>query len=221
MFSWFASVWKSSWSNKVTIVAAAFIILVAAITIPIAIVTRQGDEGFLKYAGQEIKWDRSDFPIMCLLDDSVEPKHLVMWTRAAKEINDRVGERLLSPACQRWLIDKPFPTNPMAGQVTIGIGQPPKIKRDGIEVETPWTAHPGGVTMPFLKSSDNPKIYGVMLWVDPEYGENYAVWLHEMLHALGLGHDRLRDSVMYPKIQIRPGKLSDKDVGVLRDAYTR
>ena len=86
-------------------------------------------------------------------------------------------------------------------------------------METPWDVHPGGTTLLVKKREAPDTIYGTMVWIDLKWGKEYAVWLHELGHVLGLGHDRLRDSVMWPTIQGRPGSLSNKDVKCLQKAY--
>jgi hypothetical protein len=219
MFKFFASVWRSNWKNKVMLIGGALILLASAVLIPYAVITRHGDIGFLKASnGKPLQWEKGDFPITCMAHSSVEPKHLAVYEKARSEINARVGRELLG-FCSPWMLTKPFPTRPMRATVLLHIGRAPQKAADGVIVDTPWTAHPGGVTRLWGRTERAERIYGSMVWIDPTYGENFAVWLHELGHVLGLDHDRLRDSIMWPKIQERAGKLSGKDAEALADAY--
>ena len=47
------------------------------------------------------------------------------------------------------------------------------------------------------------------------------VWLHELLHAFGLDHDRLEGSIMYPTAAGRPKEMSKRDIKRLKEAYLR
>jgi len=221
MFRFIANVWRSNWKNKIMLIAGALIFLTSAITIPWAVITRQGDLAFLEAKnGKPFMWGAEDFPVQCMAHESVGEKQLAVFEKARTEINRKAGRELLGP-CSPWMLKKPFPTRPLRGNLLIHVGTAPEKPVDGVLVDTPWTAHPGGLTRLWGRTEAVERIYGVMVWIDPKYGESFPVWLHELGHVLGLAHDRLRDSIMWPTIQERPGSLSSKDAKALAEAYAK
>jgi hypothetical protein len=137
--------------------------------------------------------------------------------------NKQLGFRLFDP-CIAWQLQQPPPMY-MMGQILITVGTAPKVdmaaESEGtiVDVETPWTTHPGGVAAPLSRKSDPSAIVAVRMQIDPAHAGNQAVWMHEFGHAAGLAHDRLRTSIMWPRIQERAGTLSAKDVQTLRGQY--
>jgi hypothetical protein len=219
MFKFLKHVWQKNWKGKATLIAGAFILIGAVVGVTYAIVTREGDEGLMRTEAGELHWDKKDLPIQCIYDNSLAVDELMAYNKARQELNTRVGVNLLSP-CMQWLHpNQPFPTTPLRGHLLLHMGQAPGKQQDGVTMETPWDGHPGGTTLLVRKKEAPDTIYGVMVWIDLDQAKNDAVWLHELGHVLGLGHDRLRDSVMWPKIQERPGSLSKKDVKCLQRVY--
>lgn len=224
MWQWIAGLWHSNWRNKAMLIGSALIFLTALIVVPWAVITRQGDEGFLRIDGQPIGWHAGALPLGCMAHPDVTQADLELYKRAASEINDRVGTRLVFPVCQPWVVNTPFPKQPVRGQILLYTGtSEDELGADSVAysttVETPWNLHPGGVTHIYMHRDTPLDIYGVQLWIEPEYRKNYAVWLHEILHALGMDHDRARDSIMWPTIQERPGKLGGQDASRLWQRY--
>jgi hypothetical protein len=225
VFSFLKAVWQKNWKGKATLIFGAVIFLTAAITIPYAVITRQGDEGFLKAPnGKELKWPADAFPLTCTFADSVKESHLVLYNKVRAEVNSKVGKELLGP-CVPWLLRKDLPQY-LSGGLVLRVEKVPEDRARAlaggtvVEVETPWTSHPGGRAPPLSRRSEPHVIVAVPVWIDPAHAANYSVWLHEVGgHALGLKHDRLRDSIMWPTIQERPGKLSSTDVRGLKEAY--
>jgi hypothetical protein len=220
MITFLKNVWQKDWKGKATLIAGAFIFVGAIVSLIYAISTREGDVGLMKAKnGKSLHWD--DVPVACIAHSNVTGEHLAYFDRARKELNTRVGKILISP-CSGWmLVDKVFPVKPVEATILLHIGKAPTEEVDGVVVETPWTAHPGGTTMLFSRKDRRDSIYGAMVWIDKAWAKEYSVWLHELGHVLGLDHDRLQDSVMWPKIQERPGKLSNKDVKCIQAAYQK
>ena len=222
MINFFKNIWQKNWKGKATLIFGAAIFLAAAIFLPYAIITRQGDEGFLKAPnGKDLQWPKDAFPLTCTLTDSVKIEHKVLIDQARMEINRKVGKDLIGP-CVDWMLQKD-PPKYLQGGLLIRVEKVPEdtAPTEGtiVKVETPWTAHPGGQAPPLSRKSEPNVIVAVPVWIDPAYAKNPAVWLHEFGHALGLKHDRTKDSVMYPTIQDRPGHLSSTDVKGLKRAY--
>lgn len=219
MFKFLKLVWQKNWKGKATLIAGALILIGAIVGVTYAVVTREGDEGLMKTEAGELRWEKADLPIQCIHDDSLAVDELMAYNKAREELNKRVGVDLLAP-CMQWVHpDRSFPTTPLRGHLLLHMGKAPEKWEDGVTMETPWDKHPGGTTLLVKKKEAPSVIYGVMVWIDLDHAKNDAVWLHELGHVLGLGHDRLRDSVMWPTIQERPGSLSNKDVKCLQRVY--
>lgn len=222
MISFFKNVWSKNLAGKLTLIFGGLILVVAPALVIYAVVTHEGDEGFLKTDdGKPYQWERSAFPIGCWYDSSVQESHLRAYNGARNTINSSVGKPLLGP-CVAWQHPTaPMPTKPVADYILLRVGKPPE--KDGVTVEDPFKAHPGGVTQPFLKKDNSGHIFGMMVWIDPafEKGLNPRVWLHESGHTLGLAHDRLQSSIMYSSIAARPGALSSPDIKLLKTAYVQ
>jgi len=224
MFTFLKNLWKKNWKGKATLIGGAAIFLAVAITLPYAIITREGDEGFLKAPnGKELQWPKDSFPLTCTHTDSVKLEHLVLYNQARNEFNSKVGKDLLGP-CVPWML-KRAPLEYIQGGLLLRVEKVPenhaKALEGGtvVEVETPWTSHPGGRAPPLSRASAPHVIVAVPVWIDPAHAGNLNVWVHELGHALGLKHDRTRDSAMWPKIQERSAHLSSTDVEGLKKAY--
>jgi len=220
VFRFFKELWKKNWKGKTSLILGAVFFLAISIAVPYAVITRQGDEGFLKDPqGRDIKWPKSSFPLICIYAESVKDSHLELYDKARREYNDRVGIELFGP-CIPWLVPNSVAPKYADGGLLLRVERPPEEQKrlvDGvvIVVETPWKIHPGGRALPLSRKDQPNIIVAVPVWIAPAHADNPSVWLHELGHALGLKHDRLRDSIMWPIIQDRPGRLSDKDVSAL------
>jgi hypothetical protein len=224
MLSFFANLWKSNWKNKVMLIAGLAIFLTAAILIPWAVITRHGDEGFLKASnGENLAWPKSALPLGCTVDETVTQTHQVLIDQARVQYNTKVGFNLFGP-CVPWLLAKAPPPY-LNGQIFISVGAIPKVGAPStignptVTMQSPWDSHPGGRALPYFRKSAPAEIVAVRMHIEPGHASNLAVWLHEFGHAAGLSHDRLRDSIMWPTILERPGSLSSKDARALRGQY--
>ncbi len=224
MLNFFKGIWQKNWKGKATLIFGALVLIGALAGVTYAVVTGEGDEGFLKTeAGKPYQWEISQLPLQCMYDDSVISDHLDTYNVARKVINDAVGQILIGPCLWWQIFSNSFPVKPVEGTFLLRIGKPPVSERDGVTVEDPFKAHPGGVTKPFLRPDGSGHIFGMMVWIDPtfEKGLNNRVWIHELGHVLGLDHDRLQGSIMYSKVITRPGKLSSRDIKMLKAAYVQ
>lgn len=207
--------WEFFKKHWVMSLIGAVILLAAVGTVIYAVSTGEGDEGFLKGKnGKSLTWAKSDLPVSCFYDDPVSD-HLHWVNLARNQIQERVGY-ILSP-CLPWVIKKPFPSKPPRGAILLRLGRP--TPQDGVTVSSPWDAKHGGVTE--IYSDGAGAIVGAAIYVDADIdtGLREVVWLHELLHSFGLGHDRLKSSIMYPTATYRPAELSARDAKRMRREY--
>ena len=205
------------------ILICSIIFLLVLVLLPFAILTRAGDEGFIKSSldkSKNLTWAKHHIPIFCLAHPNIEPTHLAFYNKAIHEINREIDLKLLEP-CTPWGIESSsFPKNPVPGYNLIRIGQA-EIKPNEIIVESTLDPDPAGTTKLYESKKDPGYIYGATIHISKEHSNNYAVWLHEILHSLGLAHDRVKGSIMWPVIQERSGILSKKDIKHLKQTYTK
>lgn len=195
------------------------ILLTAAAGIIYALATGEGDEGFMKGKdGRTLKWERSSIPLACMYHDSVQD-HQHAMDLAREEITSRVGD--IVGICVPWVLKDPFPVKPVHGTILLHVGKPPDRRGDGVFVSSPWDPKHGGTTELYAGATGG--VTGAIIYVDPDLPRELRekVWLHEMLHAFGLGHDRLKGSIMYPIAKWRSSSLSDRDVERLKEAYVK
>jgi len=196
------------------------ILLVAAGAIIYAVATGEGDEGFMKGKdGKPLMWARSDLPVTCMYSEAVQD-HQYEMDLARDQIKEKVGD--IIGICDVWQVKNPFPTKPVKGAILLNLGTPADIHGDGVYVSSPWDPQHGGTTELYI-DKDTGKLYGVIVYVNPEVPKalRQSVWLHELLHAFGLDHDRTQSSIMYPTAAGRPKTLSDRDVKRLQEVYVK
>ena len=201
------------------IVAGLVILVVAIVGITYAVITKQGDEGFLKHEGKDIVWDTENFPLICTVDESVTEGHLARYMKAKNEINTQVGKQLLS-TCVEWAISNTPMPEYIPGALTVRVSVPKPSEE--LIVDDPFSVHPGGITRHQFNKNTG-MVISAAVWIDPNNPENLVdrIWLHELGHVLGLAHDRLTNSVMYSKASDRPSRLSKKDIDLLKKTYLK
>jgi hypothetical protein len=196
------------------------ILLVAAGTITWAVLKGEGDEGFLKGRdGKPLVWDKKDIPLTCMYDESVSA-HQYEMDLARDEIKQKVGDVI--GICDVWQLKDPFPKKPVRGAILMKLAAPDEVSGDGIYVTSPWDPQHGGTTQLYT-DKETGKLYGAIIYVNPGAPKEFwqRIWLHELLHAFGLDHDRLQDSVMYPSAAGRPKEMSKRDIKRLKEAYAK
>jgi hypothetical protein len=196
------------------------ILLVAAGSIIYAVATGEGDEGFLKGKdGKPLMWAKSDIPVTCMYEEAVEG-HQYEMDLARDQIKKQVGD--IIGICDVWQVKDPFPKKPVRGSILLKLGTSDEARGDGVYISSPWDPKHGGTTSIYTHK-DTGKIYGAIIHGDPTVPKELRqrVWLHEFLHAFGLGHDRLSSSIMFPTAAGRPKELSDRDAKRLKEAYVQ
>lgn len=196
------------------------ILLVATGSIIYAVATGEGDEGFLKGSdGKPLVWDRKDIPLTCMYDESVQ-EHQYEMDLARDQIKQKVGD--IIGICDIWQLEDPFPTKPVRGAILMKLATPDEVEGDGVYVSSPWDPQHGGTTHLFT-DKETGKLYGAVIYVNPEVPQELRqrVWLHELLHAFGLDHDRIEGSIMHHTAAGRPKEMSKRDIKRLKEAYLR
>jgi hypothetical protein len=189
-------------------------------TVTYSVLTGEGDEGFLKGKdGKPLVWDKSNLPLTCMYEGAVGD-HLYELEQARRQIVEKVGGVI--EYCSAWQLSDPFPTKTIRGAVLLKLATPDEIEGDGVYISSPWDIEHGGTTKLFTDTKTG-KLYGVIIYVNPNVPKELRerVWLHELLHAFGLGHDRLKGSIMYPSAAGRPKEMSKRDIQRLKEAYTQ
>lgn len=182
------------------------ICLTAIVSITWAVITREGDEGFLRTeGGLELKWRKGALPLSCT-HDAVGADWLALYDQARNEINGKTGLELIGP-CIAWrLTDKAMPAH-IDGGLTLRAEK--LADKD----------HGGSTVLRWHKGDGHVLSAAVKLNTDSVKKVRYRIVIHELGHVFGLTHDRLQDSIMYPAVNVRPGTLSTTDVKHLKSAY--
>jgi len=150
------------------------------------------DSGFLKTpAGKEIKWRREDLPLNLCSQGLLHDDWLSV-------LSERV--RL-----ERALGADLFIASFSEGRVNVAYRQDDS---DNATTELLWRDD-GSII--------SATIYLPRSWPSAERRD--AAVLHELLHALGLAHDRHPGSIMYPTVAHGGGTLWKSDIERLRKAY--
>ena len=212
--------WSFVKRYKGTVIVGAIIFAVALAGTIYGIATRAGDDGLMKQGSVTLHWDKMDFPLYCFKHSSVTEPYEQLYNEVISHINTSVTRPLLTQ-CTPWVIDKPFPIKPTQGTIIFRVGLEDDASEDGVSYSEPDDITHGRTSLYFMK--DTGSMIGAIVRInsDEAIENRFKILLHEMLHALGLGHDRTKDSVMYPGLQDRPQKLTEKDIDVLKDTYIR
>lgn len=218
--------WKFLKRHWIMSLIGLFILTTATGMIIYSVITGEGDEGFIKVdsiAGpktKELKLNKANIPLSCMYSDSAEDI-IIHYENARVAFNSQVGIEVFSP-CVPWLLNSPFPDKPTLSGIFINVGYPPTNDDETIvTVFSPYEPIWGGTTFIFPDSASD-YIYGSVIYINPDI-EDFkddkidAIFMHELGHAAGLDHDRITESIMYPKILYRVNKLTSRDIKRLQE----
>lgn len=162
------------------------------------------DAGFMKSKDrQPFIWPRDHLPLQVLISFDLSTNWRLAILKAVSQYNDAVGRQVfMNPA---------FPTasfsysTPTSGAVIVrdDNGGDPK--------------HGSTVLYP-----ESPPVDACIVTLPQTVDEQQLcdqVALHEFGHVLGLAHDEVKSSIMWPTTQGRPGALTAYDIKNLKWAY--
>jgi hypothetical protein len=182
-----------------------FLVLIAAICF-YAIYVKGGwrDRAFMQSKDNlPLIWPKDHLPLQVLVSFDLAAHWRLAILKAVSQYNDVVGRQVfMNPAFPAASFSYSTPTS---GAV---------IVRDDNSGDPKH-----GVTMLY---PELPPIDACIVTL-PEAVQDQAlcdqVALHEFGHVLGLAHDEIRESIMWPTTQGRAGKLTDYDIKNLKWAY--
>jgi hypothetical protein len=199
----------------------AGIIILALFAVIYAVSTGEGDEQFLVAKdGRELRLSTHDIPIACLYEKRATGE-LLHFEEARHELNKQLGFQLFS-SCMPWMLADPFPLRPIKGGLLLLRAEvPPEEKEeDGVTFITPFDAKQGGSTI-IYQDEETGLIKGSVIYVNPTASKNLKsrIWLHELGHAAGLDHDRIKESIMFPVASERSSHFTKRDLDLLKTTY--
>lgn len=206
--------WEFISGHPWTFVAGGLILIAAIAGVVYGVLTRGGweDRGFMVTddGKHPLKWLRTSFPITCIVHPQVPLMWRATYTAAAKRINQAVGAELFDPLAQDappgYRLDGPVPP----GFLFLCSAEPAgELQPDHGTTRLKWGKADG-------------RIFSAVVTVPTDTIQRAAVMLHELGHVLGLDHDEIWTSIMYPRLSARaaPGELSEEDIKRLKGAYS-
>jgi len=191
-----------NWRNILTFVVAGLIALVVIISLFYGIIKRPGDLGFRVKDGHELKWRKDKLPIICIYRN-IDEKLLAAYNHAVFEILNPTLRFSTYMECIKWKLPVPPP------------------KKDLLLLEYRETGKPGGDTT-ILYNKKNGEIYGLHIRIEKnvEHKMLLRIMTHELLHGLGLEHDREK-TIMFrkPKPWEMEINISRRDIKLLQKTY--
>jgi len=197
-----------------TFAVGGVILLLAIVGVVVGVVLkgRWKDSGWMVRDGNALKWDMSDLPIAILLhpDLSEVTKQLVLKLKyhferiASNSTLFIVGS--VSPNLN-W--DQMPPTGFLAVI-------PQSVARESKDSSITLYGH---CEHRYEKAVGRILSARITLPSGLKAPELSKVIQHELCHALGLGHDEVKESIMHPKIQDRAHVITEHDKQLLRDQY--
>ncbi len=168
------------------------------------------DNGMLKGPKGHLRWDKADLPLVLFVQSSLSPYYVEQLKHAVIEIEDAVGRAL-------FVIVE-------GAEEAENITKGSQMSRGCVLVQVSAKDVPplaaGVASVKNRKSTAKIISAIVSLRGDLGYTAVEPVIRHELLHVLGLAHDEIPRSIMYPRT--RGGQvITEKDRGILRKLYLK
>ena len=180
--------WNFIKRNKVTSIFVLVLVLGGIVGTIFGVAQSNGCGGYkdntlIERNGHEIKWDKKDLPVpVIVIDQSLSPSAFKAAYEAINYINSIANHPIFLMA-----------TNVVGdheGQAAVmlvpykGEKQNKGITQHALSKEEPWRIVSALVTLP---DTGNQRA-------------NYKIAVHEFLHVLGLAHDEIETSIMFPRL---------------------
>lgn len=182
--------------------------LLAGIVFAMVRGTAPYDKGFMTTAkGLPIQWNAKGRRLMVYVSPSLKPEYRIHLVNAMDAIEAVVKRKLfLGPdECMPALEDKLQNEDERKFmQDLIYVCDDEGTEPEHGRTELSWDERTGYIRCAYVRLPE-------------AHSEKYGagIVLHEMCHALGLAHDQLPESIMWPTMQERPGTITARDAGVL------
>jgi hypothetical protein len=197
-----------------TFAIGGVILLLAIVGVVVGVVLkgRWEDNGWMMREGKELKWAIASLPIVILL----HPDLSELAKKLVQELKDHF-ERIAGNSGLFMMGSVPRMLNwdhmPPTGFLAVIPCSAARESKDSL------TTLYGHCEHRYEKAAGRILSARITLPSGLKASELAKVIQHELCHALGLGHDEVRDSIMHPKIQNRAQVITEHDKQLLRDQY--
>lgn len=208
MIQFFAHMWKSGFGNKVTLIAAAAMFVIAIAGVIYGVLRKKDDPGFMTSAtGHPLSWPIFMLPTATFFDKEFPEEYITAYRLVANELNEIIGRKVFDFGAP-WIRKTKIINNVL------------DLPTGSVYLALSYDGTAGGSNQYRYGSSGD--LQACIIRVTREYSGDLlkTILMHELGHALGLDHDpEIQASIMYPTTKGRTKSLTDKDVNRLRTTY--